>query len=148
MVCENQGFVMILVDTSVWIDFFVGKETEEIKMLEYFIEEQKDLAICGVIMTEVLQGIRNDREYQETKRVLSKLLYLSMDEKIFVESADLYRKLRRNGLTIRSTIDCLIASLCIDHGAHLLHRDRDFGFIGRHSSLKVVENWDYLHKCF
>ncbi len=120
---------MILVDTSVWIDLFSGQDTPHVLKLESLIENQEDLCTCGVIMTEVLQGIRNDQEYSKTQFILSGLIYLSMNQSIFIQSAKIYRELRKKGITIRKPIDCMIASVCLDHEAQLLHNDRDFKLI-------------------
>lgn len=129
---------MICVDTSVWVDFFAGRNEPHVSVLESLIVRQEDLCICGVIFTEVLQGIRDDREYRHTELILANLLYLPMTQDTFLNAAQLYRTLRAQGITIRNTVDCMIAATCIEHGVSLLHHDRDFGFIASQSLLQIV----------
>jgi len=130
---------MVLVDTTVWVDLFLGRETPFIYQLENLISNHEDLCTCGLIMTEVLQGISNDAEYRKTLSVLSELLYLPMEQSMFIDASRIYRDLRKKGITIRKTIDCMIASLCLEHGVQLLHNDRDFTFIADLFPLQVHE---------
>lgn len=126
---------MILVDTSVWIDFFKGAGTSQVRLLEKHILDNADIAICGIILTEILQGIRDDKQYRRVKRYLKPLILLPMDENTFIRAADLFRQLRKQGLTIRKTNDCIIAATAIQHGAALLHKDRDFEILEKNSAL-------------
>ena len=128
---------MILVDTSVWIDFFAGKNTLQVKLLESFIQQSEDLCICGVILTEILQGIRDDKEYQKTDSLLSDLLFLPMERETFLLAAKIYRGLRSKGLTTRNSVDCMIAAVCIENDVEILHKDRDFEVIASHFDLKI-----------
>lgn len=130
---------MILVDTTVWIDLFNGQDTVQIQKLEKLINERTDLCTCGVVLAEVLQGIRNETEFQRTKKVLSNLLYLPMNRSTYIQSANIYRKLRTEGITIRKPIDCMIASVCIENEAALIHNDKDFTFIAKIFPLKIAE---------
>ena len=136
---------MILVDTSVWMDLFSGQDTPHVLKLESLIENQEDLCTCGVIMTEVLQGICNDQEYSKTQFILSGLIYLPMNQSIFIKSAKIYRELRKKGITIRKPIDCMIASVCLDHEAQLLHNDRDFKFIANLFPLQFTHTTEGYH---
>jgi predicted nucleic acid-binding protein len=129
---------MTLVDTSVWIDFFAARNTAQVMVLESFIERREDLCLCGVILTEVLQGIRDEKQYKQTESVLSKLIYLPMDQSTFLLAANIYRTLRSRGITIGNSVDCMIAAVCIEHEAHLLHDDRDFDHIADVFGLQVV----------
>lgn len=129
---------MILVDTTVWVDLFRGRNTAQVKALERFLADGEDICTCGLILTEVLQGIREDSEYRRTRSRFDALLYLPMDRESFVNAADLYRTLRRKGVTIRKPVDCMIAAVAIEHDVPLLHNDRDFDRISEHSKLKVV----------
>ena len=129
---------MTLVDTSVWIDFFAGRNTPQIRVLESLIEQREDLCLCGVVLTEVFQGIRDEKEYIETESIFSDLIFLPMGRKTFVMAADLYRSLRVRGITIRNSVDCMIAAVCIEREVRLLHNDRDFDLIAAHFDLKVV----------
>jgi len=129
---------MILVDTTVWIDFFKGAEEPHVGVLEHRIHGRDDLCICGLILTEVLQGLRSDRQYREVKRDLDNLIYLPMQRNIFINSAAIYRSLRKRGITVRKPIDCMIASVAIANDIPLLHNDRDFDPIAKHCGLRVV----------
>jgi len=130
---------MMLVDTSVWIDFFAARNTAQVVALESSIDQREDLCLCGVILTEVLQGIRDDRQYKQTESLLSNLIYLPMDRSTFLLAADMYRTLRSRGITIRNSVDCIIAAVCIEHEANLLHNDRDFDHIADIFGLQVGE---------
>jgi len=130
---------MTLVDTTVWIDIFSGRNTAQVAMLESFIDKREDICLCGVILTEVLQGIRNDKEYKKTKSVLSDLIFFPMTYETFLLAANIYRTLRVKGVTIRNSVDCMIASVCIENNVRLLHNDRDFDLIAQHFDLQVFE---------
>jgi len=129
---------MILVDTSVWIDFFAGRDLPNVAKLEQSILDNEDLALSGIILTEILQGIPDDTTYRRVRRYLSALIMLPMPESVFVRAADIYRKLRKQGITIRKTNDCIIAATALEHHCQLLHNDKDFKPIAKHYSLKVV----------
>lgn len=131
--------MMILVDTTVWIDFFAGRDRPHALKMESLIEGGEDLCTCGVIMTEVLQGIRDDRACREVLALLSGLLYLPMDRAIFIQASKIYRDLRKKGITVRKAIDCMIASVCVNHNVHLLHNDRDFMFIADSFPLRIAD---------
>jgi len=130
---------MVIVDTSVWIDFFRGKATPEVGKLERFLAEGEDVCICGIILTEVLQGIRDDSDYARTLSRFDAFLFLDMNRRTFVKAAQIYRTLRRRGITISKVIDCLIAASAIEHNIALLHNDRDFDPIEHICGLKVVK---------
>ena len=130
---------MILVDTSVWIDFFAGRDLPHVSALERFILDSEDLALCGIILTEILQGIADDASHQRVRHYLRPLIMLPMPETVFVKAADLYRKLRRKGITIRKTNDCIIAATALEFQCQLLHNDRDFSLIAKHINLKPVK---------
>ncbi len=129
---------MTLVDTSVWIDFFAARDTPPVALLESLIEQGEDLCLCGVILTEVLQGIRDDTQYDKTSAIFSNLIFLPMNRDTFFIAASIYRTLRSKGITIRNSIDCMIAAVCIEQKVRLLHNDRDFGHIGRAVDLDIV----------
>jgi len=129
---------MVLVDTSVWIDFFGDRSTPEVAELERLLNEEADICICGVILTEVLQGIREDVSYRKTLSYFDAFLFLPMNQETFVKAAQLYRSLRRRGITVRKPVDCMIAATAIAHGAALLHNDRDFDPLKTHCGLKTA----------
>jgi predicted nucleic acid-binding protein len=129
---------MTLIDTTVWIDLFSGVASPQVSLLESLIAQREDLCLCGVILTEVLQGIRDDKEYAETHAIFSKLVHLPMVYETFLLAAHIYRSLRAKGITIRNSIDCMIAAVCIENGVPLLHHDKDFDSISGHFDLKIV----------
>lgn len=129
---------MILVDTSVWIDFFRGNELPHVQHLEKGIEQGETIVLCGVILTEVLQGIREESAYQRTRRYLEFLQLLPMTQRVFVEAAQIYRALRNQGITVRKPVDCMIAATALVHQTQLLHNDRDFLAIAQHYPLHIV----------
>lgn len=131
--------MMVIVDTTVWIDFFSGSSQKHVKILENLIAEREDICICGIILTEILQGVREDTAYKKTKQLLGSLMFLPMQHSSFILSADIYRKLRRKGITIRKTMDCMIAAVAIQHDIPLVHNDRDFIPIEKHCGLKVLK---------
>ena len=129
---------MVLVDTTVWIAFFSGSISPQVSALESLIVRKEDLCLCGVILTEVLQGIRDDKEYAKTQVIFSNLLYLAMTRETFLSAAYIYRSLRARGITIRNSVDCMIAAVCIENNVALLHDDRDFEPISKHFDLRIV----------
>jgi predicted nucleic acid-binding protein len=130
---------VILVDTSVWIDFFAGRDLPHVAALERFILENEDLALCGIILTEILQGIADDKAHRRVRSDLSPLIMLPMPETVFIRAADIYRKLRKAGITIRKSNDCIISATALEHRCLLLHNDKDFLPIAETYSLKVVK---------
>jgi len=130
--------MMVLVDTTVWIDFFAARSSPHVAALESLIERREDICICGIILTEVLQGIRKDSEFQKTRDLFNNLIFLPMHYPVFLRSADIFRKLRSKGITIRKSLDCMIASVAIENDIPLLQNDKDFQPIEKHCSLKVL----------
>ena len=131
--------LMVLIDTTVWVDFFSDRSQPHVAALQRMIEDDEDLCICGVILTEVLQGVRSDADFRKTKDYFESLIVIPMRQVTFERSASLYRSLRKRGVTIRKPIDCMIAAVAIEHALPLLHNDRDFGQIAKHSKLKVMD---------
>jgi predicted nucleic acid-binding protein len=130
--------MMVLVDTTAWIDFFAARSSPHVAALESLIERREDICICGIILTEVLQGIRKDSEFQKTRDLFNNLIFLPMHYPVFLRSANIFRKLRSKGITIRKSLDCMIASVAIENDIPLLHNDKDFQPIEKHCSLKVL----------
>ncbi len=131
---------MILVDSSVWIDYFRGRQTAQTDCLEGLLDSQ-ELAIGDLIFTEVLQGCKLDKEFNEVRRLLGRLhLVVLGGEDVVVEAAKNYRKLRNLGLTVRGTIDVVLATRCIVSGHHLLHGDRDFDSFEQHLGLRCLSS--------
>ena len=130
--------MMVLVDTSVWIDFFSSKPYPHVNTLENLIFNREDLCLCGIVLTEVLQGIREDSEFKRTRDLLTNLILLPMAYSIFLRSAEIYRTLRKKGITIKKTVDCMIAAVAIENDIPLLHNDKDFMPIEKHIGLKTL----------
>ena len=118
--------MMVLVDTSVWIDFFAAREERHVKTLEDLILDRRDICICGIILAEILQGIREDAEFKKTSALLANLIFLPMPYAVYMKSAEIYRNLRKKGITVRKSVDCMIAAVAIENDIPLLHNDRDF----------------------
>lgn len=129
---------MIVADTSAWIEFFRGSAHPARAKLRDLLERRADLAITEVVLMEVLAGRRTGDHVEQTRAQLIALPLLRLDGLAdFEEAAAIYRACRDSGHTIRSQLDLLIAVPVIRHGASLLHNDRDFEVIARHSSLKL-----------
>ncbi len=127
---------MTLVDSSVWIDFFRGSLSPQVKFLEKLLEERAAL-VGDLVMVEVLQGFAHDHQFRFALRRFSYLPTLTIaDADIAVAAARNYRSLRAEGVTIRKTIDTLIATRCIIDGIPLLYSDRDFDAFVTHLGLK------------
>ena len=117
---------MIMVDSSVWIDYFNGRDTPETAQLDLLLGVEP-IAIGDIILTEVLQGFRDDKDYKIAKNLLTSLtIFELLGEKMALKSADNYRQLRKQGITIRKTTDVIIASFCIENNLPLLFSDKDF----------------------
>ena len=130
---------MILVDSSVWIDYFNGTMTPQTEKL-YRLLDHELLAIGDLILTEVLQGFDNERDFNDARRMLTSLTVVELGgREIAIQSAKNFRALRRLGVTVRKTIDTVIATRCIESGYELLHNDRDFDPFAKHLGLRVID---------
>ncbi|PIQ63926.1 MAG: VapC toxin family PIN domain ribonuclease [Bacteroidetes bacterium CG12_big_fil_rev_8_21_14_0_65_60_17] len=127
---------MIIVDTSVWIDFFNGHPTRECDALESILGVEQ-VGIGDIILIEILQGIRSDADYRKTRiRLASLTIFDMLGASRAVQSANYFRMLRKKGITIPKTADIIIAGFCIDNGFPLLYSDRDFDPFAQHFGLK------------
>ena len=130
---------MILVDSSVWVDFLRGTPTRQAERLKQLIGRQP-LLVGDLILCEVLQGVPSERQAQRVEAALRAFdLVPLVGEAVALRAAAHFRTLRARGITIRRTMDLLIGSFCILHGHALLHRDRDFDPMAEHLGLRVVE---------
>ena len=117
---------MIVVDTSVWIDYVNGVVTPQTNILDIELESSR-LATGDLIIVEFLQGFRDDRQSLKAKDLIGSLEYYDfVGREMAINAAQNFRRLRKKGITIRKTIDVLIATFCIEYGFELLHNDRDF----------------------
>jgi predicted nucleic acid-binding protein len=129
---------LILVDSSVWIDYFRGTITPQTEKLDTLLGRES-LAIGDLILTEVLQGFTNERDFNEVRKMLTSLTVVELGGlEIAVQAARNFRRLRATGVTARKTIDTLIATWCIESEYQLLHSDRDFEPFAKNLGLRVV----------
>ena len=129
---------MVIVDTTVWIDYLGGITNPETIWLDREMSQQR-LGLTDLILCEILQGIRDDAAFRQVhSRLLSFEIFETGGVELAVASARNYRKLRSLGLTVRKTVDCLIATFCLEAGHLLLHRDHDFDPFEKHLGLRVV----------
>jgi len=128
---------VILVDSSVWVNYFNGISTWQTDLLDHYLSNVP-VIIGDLILVEVLQGFRSNNDYEIAKDFLSALLFRQIGGfNVAVQSAQNYRVLRKSGITVRKTIDIIIATFCIIEGLTLLHDDRDFDPMVSHFSLKT-----------
>lgn len=129
---------MILVDSSVWVDYFRGTGTAQTNKLNRLLGNEL-LATGDLILAEVLQGIDSDREFNQVRKMLDSLELVELGGRaIAIQAAKNFRTLRARGVTIRKTIDTLIATWCIDRQCELLHDDADFKPFTKYLGLRVV----------
>lgn len=129
---------MILVDSSVWIHYFRGTLNKETEKLDQLLGN-RPLAIGDLILAEVLQGFDSDRHFETARRMLAALQVVELcGEEMAIHAARNFRVLRKLGVTVRKTIDTVIATRCIESGFELLHNDRDFDPFVQHLGLRVV----------
>ena len=131
---------MILVDSSVWIDFFRGTPTPQAEKLDELLGSAR-IIVGDLILAEVLQGLRDEREFQQVRKTLDTFEQVDLvGKEIAVQAAKNFRRLRDLGFTVRKTIDTLIATRCIESDYPLLHSDRDFDAFAAHLGLQVVSS--------
>lgn len=130
---------MILVDSSVWIDFFRNRPSVQAEWLDRNLGIET-LVVGDLILAEVLRGFKDDRGFNEARRMLARVSQVTLGgEEIAVESARNFRKLRARGVTVRGTVDVIIATRCLSEGFRLLHSDRDFDAFEEHLGLQMVD---------
>ena len=130
---------MVIVDTTVWIDYLRGTINPETQWLDRELQRQR-LGLTDLILCEVLQGIRDNAGFSQVRDHLLKFeIFETGGTDLALASAENYRLLRQRGYTVRKTIDCLIATYCIENGHTLLHRDRDFDPFGKVLGMKTVQ---------
>lgn len=129
---------MILVDSSVWIDYFNGKTTGQTDLLNVLLG--RELIVTGdLVVAEVLQGFKEDREFNKARDLLDTLICKDMlGKNLAVKSAQNYRLLRGKGVTAKKTIDVIIATFCVQNRMVLLHNDRDFELMAEHLGLQTI----------
>lgn len=129
---------MIVVDTTVWIDFLEARGTPFDRHLTALLERDAPIALVDIVYCEILQGIRDEDAYHRTRvSLLAHPILRPGGLGTFEVAANLYRMARRRGLTIRRSVDCLIAATCLEAGAEIYHNDRDFDALARVSDLML-----------
>jgi hypothetical protein len=132
---------MILVDTSVLIPFLAGRASLAARYFERCLRDDAPYSLAPLTIQEVLQGARDEREWQRLRLYLETQLIAGVRDEVasYVEAARIYYDCRRRGLTVRSTVDCLVAQIALEHDCPLLHDDRDYEAIARVRPLKLVD---------
>ncbi len=129
---------MILVDSSVWIDYFRGTQTAQTEKLDDLLRSEP-IAVGDLILTEVLKGFGSERDFNEAKRLLTALRIVEIGgQDVAIQAARNFRILRGQGITVRKTIDTLITTRCIESGFSLLYSDRDFDPFVQHLGLRCA----------
>jgi predicted nucleic acid-binding protein len=130
---------VILVDSSVWIDFFNGRETTATdRLADLLADGTAPLTMADLVLFEVLRGFREEQDFNAARRTLAALPVVAIGgEDEALRAAQHYRMLRSRGITVASPIDVLLASYCIEHDSALLHSDRDFHGLERHAGLRA-----------
>lgn len=129
---------MLVIDSTIWIDYFNGLEYPQTNYLDDIVDKIPIL-IGDLILVDVLQGFRDDSDFEQARRLLGKYIQVQIvNHALALQSARNYRLLRRKGVTVRKTIDSLIATYCIENEHDLLHNDNDYDGYEKHLGLKVV----------
>ncbi len=129
---------MVLVDSSVWIAYFNGESTPQANQLDTLLGREL-VAVGDLMLVEVLQGFRKDSDYRKARELMLSLSVVNLlDTDIALKSAQHYRQLRSEAVTVRRTADCIIATWCIEHGVPLLQADRDFLPFEQHLGLQLL----------
>ena len=130
---------MIFVDSSVWIDYFRGVTTKETELLDALLGIEP-IAIGDLVLAEVLQGFKSERDFNQAKKLLTSLVMVDMlGQEIAIQAARNFRSLRERGITVRKTIDTIIATYCIENDLALLHSGRDFDAFVEHLNLRSAQ---------
>ena len=128
---------MVIVDTTIWIDFLKGGQTGGVTRFDQLLDDEVDIFITGIITQEILNGIKERSVRDEVKRDLDRFILIMPTLGTHVQAAEIYDGCRKKGITIRSIIDCLIASLAIEYELAVLENDRDYTFIAKVFPLQI-----------
>lgn len=127
---------MVLVDTSVWIDLLKGRDTKEVEKLEGLLSDETDIFITGLIVQEVLTGVKDKKDREKVRKELERFILINPTLETHIQAAEIFDGCRKKGFTIRSIIDCLIASLALEYELAVLEKDKDYSFISKVFPLK------------
>lgn len=128
---------MILVDTSVWIDFLEGRDHWTKELLKEKINNRETIVYLDLILLEIIQGVRRRKDRERIEERFNTLVCLNLKRSSVMLAAEIYQELQRKGIRVRSVIDCLIAATAIETGATILHKDRDFDRIEEYYPILV-----------
>lgn len=128
---------MVIVDTSVWADFLNGHISNEVIALKELIENEEEIYLTGLIIQEILQGIKERKKRAQIRNELEEFIVITPSTQTHINSAELFCSCRKKGITIRKSIDCVIAQLAIEYDLQVLHKDRDFSSIAKAQPLKI-----------
>lgn len=133
--------MIVIIDTSVWIDFFAGQDTTEAGLLKrYLLDNVTEVALTDLILCEILQGIKNaTQEKQIRHKLLALPIFNTGGAELAIKATANYRSLRKKGVTVRGTIDCLLATYAIENDCFFLHRDKDYDAFEKYLGLKVCK---------
>ena len=130
---------MVVVDSSIWIDYFNGTVSKETNWLDESLGIEP-IIMGDIILAEVLQGFQNEKDFKTAKKLLLEIPFMDMiGQDLAIKSAMNYRSLRQKGITVRKTIDVMIGTFCIHNNFDLLHNDKDFDPLEKHLKLKVMK---------
>lgn len=132
---------MVLVDTSVWIDFLTDRRNSSVEALVSLIENEESIAFTPVILQELMQGCADKASADAIEAHFQPLLEIFPQRTTYKLAARIYRECRKQGYTIRSSVDCLIAACAMEHDCAVLHQDRDYTHIAKGCGLKVMKEW-------
>jgi predicted nucleic acid-binding protein len=128
----------VLADSSAWISYFrTSSRNPAADKLEKLIQLESDVWLCGPVLSEVLRGVRDDAQHRKIAAILDSFDYAEADKGTYRYAAEIYRGCRAKGFTIRSTVDCIIAAIALQHDLEVLHDDRDFDAIARFLPLRI-----------
>ncbi len=131
---------MVVVDTSVWVDFLRGDNSAQRQTLHRLIEQEEDISLVDIVLTEILQGIKEERDFHRVKGYLLEFpIYRPKGIETYLRAAQIYRDCRKKGKTVRKTVDCIIAAICLENDMAILHKDSDFDIIEACAGLKVFK---------
>ncbi|HDH11786.1 MAG TPA: PIN domain nuclease [Nitrospirae bacterium] len=131
---------MILVDTSVWINFLNGRNTKSRRILHALLEDEAEICLSEIILMEILQGIRDDNQLAGIKDYLLAFpVLINTPVQSYIHASDIYRRCRKKGFTVRKPVDCLISAVALENDAMLFHNDSDFEKIAKVSDLRLYK---------
>jgi len=130
---------MILIDTGVWIDFLAGRQTPEVAIVSSILNEEESIVFTSVVLQELMQGCADDAGANTIESHFEPFIEVFPQRSTYKLAAKIFRDCRRQGYTIRSSVDCLIAACAIEHDCFVHHKDRDFTFIEQVCGLKILK---------